>query len=131
MIPPQFLFWTRRPRRIIDINQRAKDTYGYEPEELIDTPFAALGDLGDDEIENALIHVAARRHSVLLSKKRHYRKGGAPFFVTIVVSAAEYGGPGHSYRQHHGYFGNRGKRSPTGAGRQNDHPGRNGRRHGP
>ena len=90
--PTPIFILDKASRRIIDINQRAKDTYGYEPEELIDTPFAALGDLGDDEIENALIHVAARRHSVLLSKKRHYRKGGAPFFVTIVVSAAEYGG---------------------------------------
>ncbi len=89
--PTPIFILEKDTRRIIDMNQRAKDTYGYELEELAGTPFAAMGDLGDDEIENALTQVATR-HSVLLSKKRHYRKGGAPFYVTIVVSTAEYGG---------------------------------------
>ncbi|MFO7558227.1 MAG: PAS domain S-box protein [Desulfobacterales bacterium] len=77
--------------RIIDINQRAKDTYGYDLDELSGTPFTALGDPEDDEIIDGMANITTQ-HSVLFSKKRHYRKGGELFYVTIVVSAAEYGG---------------------------------------
>jgi len=89
--PTPIFILEKNTRQIIDMNQRAKSTYGYDLEELSGTPFTALGDLGDDEIENAFTQVTTR-HSVLLSKKRHYRKGDAPFYVTIVVSTAEYGG---------------------------------------
>lgn len=76
---------------IIDMNQRAEATYGYRLEELRETPFTALGDADDEEIISGLAGVS-REQSLLISKKRHYRKNGRPLYVTIVISVAEYGG---------------------------------------
>ncbi|MFO8084089.1 MAG: PAS domain S-box protein [Desulfobacterales bacterium] len=87
---PIFLI-DRDTYQIIDMNQRAKDTYGYKIEELYGTTFLELGDPDDDEVISGLENIS-KTHSVLFSKRRHYKKGGQPFFVTIVVSAAEYGG---------------------------------------
>ncbi|MDY6824758.1 MAG: PAS domain S-box protein [Thermodesulfobacteriota bacterium] len=89
--PTPIFILEKQDCRIIDMNQRARNTYGYKLEELSGTPFTALGDPDDDEVISGLANVTMER-SVLFSKKRHYRKGGDPFFVTIVVSAAEYGG---------------------------------------
>jgi PAS domain S-box-containing protein len=87
---PIFLI-DRDTYQIIDMNQRAKDTYGYKIEELYGTTFLEMGDPSDDEVISGLKNIS-KTHSVLFSKRRHYKKGGQPFFVTIVVSAAEYGG---------------------------------------
>jgi PAS domain S-box-containing protein len=76
---------------IIDMNQRAKDIYGYRVQELYGTSFLELGDPDDDEVISGLRYLS-REHSMLFSKRRHYKKGGHPFFVNIIVSYAEYGG---------------------------------------
>jgi PAS domain S-box-containing protein len=76
---------------IIDMNQRAKDIYGYKVQELYGTSFLELGDPDDDEVISGLRYLS-REHSMLFSKRRHYKKGGHPFFVNIIVSYAEYGG---------------------------------------
>ena len=76
---------------IMDMNQRAMDSYGYEAHELYETSFLELGDLDDQEVSNGLKNLS-KKHSILFSKKRHYKKGGQPFFVNINVSYAEYGG---------------------------------------
>ena len=76
---------------VIDMNQRAKDVYGYKVQELYGTSFLELGDPDDDEVISGLRHLS-KEHSMLFSKRRHYKKGGHPFFVNIIVSYAEYGG---------------------------------------
>ncbi len=76
---------------IIDMNQRAKDVYGYKIQELFGTSFLELGDPDDDEVISGLRYLS-REHSMLFSKRRHYKKGGQAFFVNIIVSHAEYGG---------------------------------------
>jgi PAS domain S-box-containing protein len=76
---------------IIDMNQRAKDVYGYKVQELSGTSFLELGDPDDDEIISGLRYLS-KEHSLLFSKRRHYKKGGHPVFVNIIVSYAEYGG---------------------------------------
>ncbi len=76
---------------IMDMNQRARDSYGYELRELWETSFLELGDTDDEELRHGLDNLP-REHSILFSKKRHYKKGGHPFFVNISVSCANYGG---------------------------------------
>jgi len=75
---------------ILDVNQRAQDSYGYLREELIGTPFLQLGEKNDEELAESLKSLSEDR-SHLLTKKRHYRKGDQPFFVNINMSFAKYG----------------------------------------
>jgi len=75
---------------ILDINQRAKDSYGYKREELIDRPFLSLGDEDDEELCQGLSRLAEDQ-SKLFVKKRHYRKDGSPFYVNVNMSHARYG----------------------------------------
>jgi PAS domain S-box-containing protein len=80
----------RASLRIMDTNQRALDSYGYEAAELTGFPFLKLGDPEDEEMNTGMQRLSA--HSALLfSKKRHYRKDGLPFYVNISVSQARYG----------------------------------------
>ncbi|MCG6892883.1 MAG: PAS domain S-box protein [Desulfobacteraceae bacterium] len=75
-------------REILDFNQRARDAYGYERDELVSTPFLRLG--GDEEVEEGIRDLALGG-SLLFTKKRHYRKDGSDFFVNLNVSRAQYG----------------------------------------
>ena len=79
-----------RTFNILDVNQRAQDSYGYVREELIGTPFLQLGEKNDEELAENLKSLSEDR-SHLLTKKRHYRKGDQPFFVNINMSFAKYG----------------------------------------
>ena len=75
---------------ILDMNQRAQDSYGYLLEELVGTPFLQLGEKSDEELAEGLKNISEDK-SLLFTKKRHYRKGGKPFFVNINMSYAKYG----------------------------------------
>jgi PAS domain S-box-containing protein len=75
---------------ILDMNQRAQDSYGYSREELLGRPFLEIGEEDDDEMAQALINLTEDQ-SLLFSKKRHYRKGRKPFYVNINISFAKYG----------------------------------------
>jgi PAS domain S-box-containing protein len=79
-----------RTFNILDMNQRAQDSYGYSREELLGTPFLQLGDASDEELADGLQNLSEDK-SLLFTKKRHYRKGGKPFFVNINTSFAKYG----------------------------------------
>ncbi len=79
-----------RSFNILDMNQRAQDSYGYLLEELLGTPFLQLGEKNDEELVEGLKNLSKDK-SLLLTKKRHYRKGGKPFFVNINMSYAIYG----------------------------------------
>ena len=89
--PTPIFIIDRDSYEIVDMNQRAKDVYGYRVQELYGTSFLELGDPDDDEVISGLRHLS-KEHSMLFSKRRHYKKGGIPFFVNIIVSYAEYGG---------------------------------------
>ena len=75
---------------ILDMNQRAQDSYGYAREELLGLPFLQLGDEYDRELADGLKNLA-QDQSILFNKKRHYRKGGKPFYVNVTMSFAKYG----------------------------------------
>ena len=75
---------------ILDMNQRAQDSYGYSREELQGRPFLEIGEDDDDEMAQALKNLAEDQ-SLLFTKKRHYRKGRKPFYVNINISFAKYG----------------------------------------
>lgn len=77
-----------RSYRIMDVNRRAEEYYEYSRDELIGLSFLRLGD-DDEEIREALQSLAPER-SILISKKRHYRKGRHPFYVNINVSHTQY-----------------------------------------
>jgi PAS domain S-box-containing protein len=79
-----------RTFEMLDMNQRAQDSYGYSREELLGMPFLQLGDKSDKELVAALGNVS-QDQSILLTKKRHYRKGGKPFYVNVNMSFAKYG----------------------------------------
>jgi PAS domain S-box-containing protein len=75
---------------ILDMNQRAQDSYGYSREELLGLPFLQIGEDTDDELAQGLKNLAEDQ-SLLFTKKRHYRKGGKSFYVNINMSFATYG----------------------------------------
>jgi PAS domain S-box-containing protein len=76
--------------KILDMNQRAKDDYGYSRKELRQLTFLQLGDESDEELTIGLQSLAEDQ-SLLFTKKRHHRKGGKPFFVNVNISLARYG----------------------------------------
>ena len=76
--------------RILDMNQRAEDSYGYSIAELKEKDFLQLGDKSDEELAEGLKNLSADQ-SLLFTKKRHYRKGGKPFYVNINMSFAKSG----------------------------------------
>ena len=79
-----------RTFEILDMNQRAEDSYGYLRDELLGRPFLQLGDESDEELAEGLRNLSEDK-SLLLTKKQHYRNGGKPFFVNINMSFAKYG----------------------------------------
>ena len=52
--------------------------------------FLQLGDKGDEDLAEGLKNLSKDK-SLLFTKKRHYRKGGKPFYVNINMSYAKYG----------------------------------------
>jgi PAS domain S-box-containing protein len=88
--PNPIFILSRNTFIILDMNQRAQDSYGYSPDELLRTPFLQLGDENDQELAEGLKNLS-ENESLLFTKKRHYRKGGNPFFVNINISYAKYG----------------------------------------
>jgi PAS domain S-box-containing protein len=77
--------------QVLDTNQTAQTTYGYERAELVEKSFLLLGDENDEEVKDGLNNLS-QNQSVLFTKKRHFRKDGGAFFVNVNVSRAEYGG---------------------------------------
>ena len=75
--------------KILDVNRRAKDCYGYSRNELVGMPFLSIGDKDDDELVEGLKKLS-KDQSIFFSKKRHYRKGHEPFFVNVNVSYEKY-----------------------------------------
>ena len=75
---------------ILDTNQRAQDSYGYSRKELLGMPFIQLGDQNDEEVAEGLKRISEDQTN-LFPKKRHYRKGGRPFYVNVSISHARYG----------------------------------------
>jgi PAS domain S-box-containing protein len=79
-----------RTFKILDMNHRAQDSYGYLRDELLGKHFLQLGDENDEELARGLKSLS-QDHSILFTKKQHYRKGGRPFYVNINTSFAKYG----------------------------------------
>ena len=75
--------------KILDVNRRATDFYGYSIDELLGMPFLSIGDKDDKELAEGLKNIS-KGESVLFSMKRHYRKSHEPFFVNVNVSYAKY-----------------------------------------
>ncbi|MBL0712818.1 MAG: PAS domain S-box protein [Desulfosarcina sp.] len=88
--PHPIFILDRDSYRILDINKRVRDSYGYTDEELLGTAFPDLCDKDDDELVQGLKHMSDKQ-SLLLTKKRNYRKGGRPFYVNIIFCPARYG----------------------------------------
>ena len=76
--------------KIMDMNQRVQDSYGYSRRELLGKPFLEIGEEDDEEMAQALKNLAEDQ-SLLFTKKRHFRKGHLPFYVNINISFAKYG----------------------------------------
>ncbi len=76
--------------KIVDINERAKECYGYSRQEMQGMSFLSLGEPDDREVQYGFQHLPLGQ-SILLAKRRHFRKGGRSFYVNISVSHARYG----------------------------------------
>jgi len=76
---------------ILDLNRRAQECYDYDRNEMLGMSFLDIGEPDDEEIVKGLKEISSTR-SLLFSKKRHFRKGGEPFFVNIHVSRSNYNG---------------------------------------
>ncbi len=75
---------------IIDINQRVEVEYGYTKPDLLGKSFLKLCDKNDITIANGLKSLSKNK-SILLTKKKHYKKNKSHIFVNIKVFFAEYG----------------------------------------
>lgn len=73
--------------RIWDINQRVTEVYGYTIGDLAGKTIADLGDETDTDVLEQIRRLASNR-TLLLSKKRHFKSDGRPFFVNINVRRA-------------------------------------------
>ncbi len=78
-----------RTLKIITVNQRAEDCYGYSHEEMYNMPFLSLGDEADEELTSGIKNLSPGG-AVFYSKKRHFKKGHIPFYVNINISHAQY-----------------------------------------
>ena len=76
--------------KILDINERAQECYGYTRQEMCSKRLVDLGDADDQEVRTGLRQLDIGQ-SILFSQKRHFRKEGQPFYVNINVSHARYG----------------------------------------
>ncbi len=75
---------------ILDVNQRARDVYGYRRSELIGRSFFDLGSQADEELHEGL-RAIMRNQTILFAKRRHVRKDQWPIYVNINVIYAKYG----------------------------------------
>jgi len=75
---------------ILDTNERAQECYSYTREEMHSMSFLKLGESNDREVEYGFRHLPLGQ-SILLSKRRHFRKGGRSFYVNISLGHARYG----------------------------------------
>ncbi len=74
---------------ILDVNETAKNTYGYSREELLEKSFFDLSDKVDEDISSDLAEIK-NNERLFYTKRQHLTKSGALFYVNIHVSPAEY-----------------------------------------
>lgn len=75
--------------KILDVNARAVDHYGYTRQELHGMYFNELGDNDESDVIAGLNQLQLGQ-SILFAKKRHFTKKGVALYVNINVSRAEY-----------------------------------------
>jgi PAS domain S-box-containing protein len=74
---------------ILDVNHRVNAEYGYTKEELIGKSFLEIGDKNDITIAQDLKSLS-KNESILLPKKKHFKKDKAHIFVNVKVCHTEY-----------------------------------------
>ena len=75
---------------IIDVNQRVEIEYGYTKMDLLGKSFLKICDENDITITNRLKNLSKNK-SILLSKKKHFRKDKKFIFVNMKIYYSEYG----------------------------------------
>lgn len=90
--PDPIFVLERATLRVLDVNPRAEDVYGYTEEELLRMTFHALeaeGSMGSLTTFSA--HEAGPGQCVFYPKAIHHKKNGQPFFVNMHACATRYG----------------------------------------
>ncbi|MEW6327384.1 MAG: ATP-binding protein [Thermodesulfobacteriota bacterium] len=77
--------------QILDVNERALNTYGYSREELIKMSFIDLGHQPAGEVAAGFKKLSADQCG-FFTKKKHKRRDGSSFYVNITVCPAKYMG---------------------------------------
>lgn len=90
--PDPIFVLKRSTLRILDVNPRAEEVYGYTEEELLQLCFDALeADDGMGSLSSFSSFEAAVGECVFYPKAIHHRKSGQPFFVNMHACATKYG----------------------------------------
>jgi len=74
---------------ILDVNHRVEHEYGYTKNELLGMQFKGLCDEGDDSTIRQLKDLTDNS-SLLLTKRRHLKKGHKSFFVNVKARVSKY-----------------------------------------
>jgi len=77
--------------KILDVNERALERYGYSREELLEMSFDNLGHKPTGEVISGFKGLS-RGQCGFFTKKRHIHKDGRSFYVNITVCPARYMG---------------------------------------
>jgi len=87
--PSPIFIIDRQTLEILDVNHRVEEEYGYTKTELLGSPFLDIGDTSDETIKEGLEGLS-KNESILFTKRKHFKKDKASFFVTIKVVNATY-----------------------------------------
>jgi PAS domain S-box-containing protein len=87
--PSPIFIIDRQTLEILDVNHRVAEDYGYIKKELLGTPFLDMSDASDETIKEGLVSLPKHK-SILLTKKKHFKKDKTSFFVNIKVVNATY-----------------------------------------
>ena len=75
---------------ILDVNNRVRAEYGYSRKDILGKSFLEICDKNDITVINGLKSLSKNK-SILLTKKKHFKKNKGYIFVNIKVYYSEYG----------------------------------------
>ena len=111
---PTFIL-SRNTFKILDINQRAKDYYGWNRSELLGRSFMEMGDKDDSELSQGLASIR-EDESILFTKKRHYDHKGRALLRQYQRDCRRIRRRQRFDRRHHRYYRECAERDPADPG---------------
>ena len=88
-VPNPIFIIDRKTFKILDVNKTAQDRYGYSMEEFLQKSFFDLSNRTRKDMTDGFASIKDGQY-LFYSKRQHYKKNNAPFYVNIHVRLAEY-----------------------------------------